>query len=724
MSDRSRVLCVSHSRDGAYCTIAAALEAADKLYPDTDRPVTIHIEPGEYREQVEIRRPHVTLVGETAESVRIVSGLGAFMPASDGTGVDGKLGTFRTYTMLIDADDVCLENLTIVNDAGDGREVGQGIALYADGDRLVIDTCCIQGHQDTLFLGPLPPREVKPGGFIGPKQFASRRVGRQYYRRCRIEGDVDFIFGGATAYFESCEIRSLDRGVDVNGYVTAASTPEGEPYGLVFHGCSFTAGEGVAAGSVYLGRPWREHAQTVLIDCRLGAHIKPEGWRDWNKPGSHEASFYAAGGLVGPGAEQASWPAWCHVLAPGDRGRYGRAAVLGGADGWDPGEGAEEPAIAGRLSENGRTLHIDRFYEDEQAMRARFEREGRSAAFTGETRADWVAWSDRSRERLADLLGLPLMQRTDAHPRILERVEVPGGITRAKMLIDVESGVSMPFYVLDPAVPKRGADGRKLCWICPHGHQGGGAASIAGIAGVPALDDAIRKFNYDYGLRLARMGYVAICPDARGWGERRGWKGQGDAERQFLRGTCANEAKVAEPLGLSLMGLLVWDLMSLVDYLETRGDVCMDELGCFGFSGGGMQTLFLAALDVRVRKAFISGYLYGYADALLHLNGNCSCNYVPGLWRLWDMGDLASMIAPRPVFFQSCKDDHLNGERGLVNVDGQLDIVRAAYDLLGVGDRISHEVCPGGHHLGVANLGRDVAWLDDAVRAGHNLRWK
>ena len=163
MSER-RFFEVSPERAGAYHSISKALEAIDESCPNDGRPVTIHIEPGEYRERVEIHRPHVTIEGETADSVRIVGSLGAKMPSEDGSGVDGTLGTFRTYTVLVDADDVRLENLTIENDAGDGREVGQAIALYADGDRLVVDACCIKGHQDTLFLGPLPPHEAKPGG--------------------------------------------------------------------------------------------------------------------------------------------------------------------------------------------------------------------------------------------------------------------------------------------------------------------------------------------------------------------------------------------------------------------------------------------------------------------------------------------------------------------------------------------------------------------------------
>lgn len=717
MNESINELRVSRAASGAYPTISDALAATDQLYPDAEQAVTIHIDPGEYRERVEIHRPHVTLAGETADSVRIVGSLGAKMPSEDGSGVDGTLGTFRTYTVLVDADDVRLENLTIVNDAGDGREVGQAIALYADGDRLVVDACCITGRQDTLFLGPLPPREVKPGGFIGPKQYAPRRVGRQYFRRCRIEGDVDFIFGGARAYFEGCEIRSLNRDMDVNGYVTAASTPEGEPYGFVFHGCSFTAPDDVAPDSVYLGRPWREWAQTVLIDCWLGQHIKREGWWDWNKPAAHERARYVGASLHGPAGDAAGWAPWVRELDATAAARYAREQVLAGADGWDPEGGDGDAVETASLSDSGRTVHIDIYYEDEPALRDRLKREGRSAAFKGATPGDFEAWQIATRDRLFDLLGLSIMDRAPIEVRELDRVQIAGGIVRTHAMLQVERDVWMPFYLLEPQTPKFDAHGCKRCYICPHGHQGAGAASVAGVTGVPAVDDAVRKFNYDYGLRLARMGYVTVCPDSRGWGSRRDWKGQGDDENSYLRGTCLNQARMAEPLGLTVAGLNAWDNMRLIDYLETRGDIAMDDLGCFGFSGGGYMTLYLAALDPRVRKAFVSGYLYGVDDSLLHLNGNCSCNYTPGLWRLLDMGDIASLIAPRPLLVQSCEKDHLNGARGLANVDEQLSIVRDAYGLVGHADDLLHEVCPGGHHLGVAYLAEDIEWLD-----GHAAR--
>ena len=360
-------------------------------------------------------------------------------------------------------------------------------------------------------------------------------------------------------------------------------------------------------------------------------------------------------------------------------------------------------------------MHIDTYYEDELAFRKRLKREGRSAAFKGTTPEDFEAWQIATRVRLFDLLGLSIMDRVSIEARELDRVQIAGGIVRTHAMLQVERDVWMPFYLLEPFHPKLDERGLKRCYICPHGHQGAGAASVAGVTGVPAVDDAVRKFNYDYGLRLARMGYVTVCPDARGWGYRRDWKGQGDDENSYLRGTCLNQARMAEPLGLTVAGLNVWDNMRLIDYLEARGDIAMDDLGCFGFSGGGYMTLYLAALDPRVRKAFVSGYLYGVDDSLLHLNGNCSCNYTPGLWHLLDMGDIASLIAPRPLLVQSCEEDHLNGSRGLKNVDEQLKIVRDAYKLLGRRDALRHEVCPGGHHLGVTHLVEDIEWLDSPV---------
>lgn len=219
---------------------------------------------------------------------------------------DGQpYGTFRTFTMLITGDYVTLRNLVISNTAGPGKEVGQAIALYGDGDGLRLENCRILGHQDTLFLAPLPPKEIQKNGFLGPGQKKERKPRSVYLKDCLIEGGVDFVFGGARAYFDNCEFRSVEP-----GYVFAPSTPEGQEEGFVCRNCRFTAAPSLERESCYLGRPWRDFGQVRLENCYLGDHIKKEGWHDWNKPLARERSRFVEIGSYGPGAREARRPEW------------------------------------------------------------------------------------------------------------------------------------------------------------------------------------------------------------------------------------------------------------------------------------------------------------------------------------------------------------------------------------------------------------------------------
>ena len=158
-------------------------EALDYLEVNPEEERKILVYPGHYKEQVTVRVPGVLIEGAVPEDVRetvITYGLGAKEILADGK----KRGTFRTYTFFVDAPDVTLRNLTIENSAGPGTEAGQALALYADGERMVVDSCRLLGWQDTLFTAPLPPKEIQVDGFIGPKQNAPRENRRQYYKNC------------------------------------------------------------------------------------------------------------------------------------------------------------------------------------------------------------------------------------------------------------------------------------------------------------------------------------------------------------------------------------------------------------------------------------------------------------------------------------------------------------------------------------------------------------
>ena len=206
--------------------------------------------------------------------------------------------TFRTPSVVIEGANVTCTGCTFENTAGPGREVGQAIALTLDGDNIVLDYCVIRAHQDSLFLAPLPEREVQKDGFLGAKQPKPRIPRTVHIRNCLIEGDVDFVFGGATAYFDNCEFRS-----NGEGYVFAPCTPKNVEEGFIVRNCRFTCTDNVPDKSCYIARPWRDYGMVRLEHCELGRHIRPEGWHDWDKAYAHSMIRFSEYDSYGPGAE-------------------------------------------------------------------------------------------------------------------------------------------------------------------------------------------------------------------------------------------------------------------------------------------------------------------------------------------------------------------------------------------------------------------------------------
>jgi len=265
-------------------------------------PVVIQIKPGTYKELIYVQREKrfFSLVGEDPAATIITYDLYASL-----TNFDGRpIGTFRTPTALIDADDFTAENITFQNSAG---PVGQALAIRVDGDRAVFRNCRFLGWQDTLLLNR----------------------GRQYFENCYLCGHVDFIFGAATAWFEKCRINCLG-----DGYITAASTPMDQPFGFVFSNCAITGDRPEARA--YLGRPWRIHASTFFLNTEMSEVVRPEGWNDWRKPETHRTARYAEFNSTGPGGSPKLRVDWAKQLTKADAAVITREKVLGGGDGWAP----------------------------------------------------------------------------------------------------------------------------------------------------------------------------------------------------------------------------------------------------------------------------------------------------------------------------------------------------------------------------------------------------
>jgi dienelactone hydrolase len=352
-------------------------------------------------------------------------------------------------------------------------------------------------------------------------------------------------------------------------------------------------------------------------------------------------------------------------------------------------------------------IKMGNLYQIEQYLKNRFQATARRLGLRATTADEFQVWRQELRAKIRELQGLHRMIPTPLNPRITETVQCDG-YTRQRVELDTEPGVVMPLYVLIPNGLRAAAPGL----IAAHGHSSGGKLAVAGIRGLdPRIDQTIAEHNYDYGVQAVRRGYVVFCPDARGFGERREWLY--DKAEQLLDSSCRQLAHMGIPLGLTVAGMWTWDLMVLLDYMATRPEVQDQKLGCIGLSGGGLQTLWLAALDDRVQCAVISGYFYGVDDSLLHLSGNCDCNYIPHLWEYADMGDVAALIAPTPLLIETARQDSLNGPRGMENVFEQYAITARAYQLLAAPDHLAHDTFDGGH-VWHGTLAFD--WLDRWLR--------
>jgi pectinesterase len=285
---------------GQFSSLQDAIAAAPAGRPG--RPWIIHVRPGVYRERLYVQREKrfLALVGEDAERTVVTFDLHANVPGTDGK----PIGTFRTATAQVDADDFAAEGLTFENAAG---PVGQALAIRVDGDRAAFRRCRFAGWQDTVLLNR----------------------GRQYFEGCFVSGHVDFIFGGATAFFERCTIVARR-----DGYVTAASTPQEQPHGFVFSRCTLR-GESPEVRT-YLGRPWRDFASVAFLAAEMSEVVRPEGWHNWSRPDREKTARYAEHGSTGPGASPATRVPWARALAAEEAAALASAAVLGGADGWDP----------------------------------------------------------------------------------------------------------------------------------------------------------------------------------------------------------------------------------------------------------------------------------------------------------------------------------------------------------------------------------------------------
>jgi len=300
-----RTVTVASDNSGDFSTIGAALDSGATV---------IRIQPGIYKQVLDITRPGVQLRGLGAKPEEFTYDNSA---ATAG-------GTTKSASVTISGDDFYAENLTFENSFSRNRaleqEGSQAVAVKIMSDRAVFRRVRFLGYQDTLY-----PNSKRCDTDAGPCQPA-----RQYFSECYIEGNVDFIFGDAIAFFDHCEIHALAHPLV---YLTAQSKHYAEEKsGYVFNHCRITAETGAA--HIYLGRPWRSYSTVVFLDTEMPAAIAPEGWHEWEHNGkpSLPTSFCGELRSTGPGAN----PGARRQLTPAEAARFVLKPFLAGDDQWDP----------------------------------------------------------------------------------------------------------------------------------------------------------------------------------------------------------------------------------------------------------------------------------------------------------------------------------------------------------------------------------------------------
>jgi len=318
--------------------------------------------------------------------------------------------------------------------------------------------------------------------------------------------------------------------------------------------------------------------------------------------------------------------------------------LLGAKRAWAQGEDAEDPfphmRIEYREPERYSPLrYLARVHEDRPPL----------LAFDASTRGEAEVWQKRAREKLWDILNETHNPRKDTHDaRELEPPQPVDGYTREKWEIDVVPGRSMPFYILKPE--KRPPINRVA--VCLHGHGNG----VRDIIGMPVDEEAaelIRILNDDYAVRTVKRGWSVVAPELWSFGERLDFV---EGARKGFDGGCEKPHLNAVQLGKSSIGIRTKDIVTLIDWISARNEFDMDTLACIGLSGGGMMTMYVSALDERIRRVLISGYLTQMKGSILGVR-HCGCNYVPRLAEWLDFPDITGLIAPRLLIAQSGRRD-------------------------------------------------------------------
>ncbi len=318
-----------------------------------------------------------------------------------------------------------------------------------------------------------------------------------------------------------------------------------------------------------------------------------------------------------------------------------------------------------------------------QWTRERYRSAPLQLTFRATNRADAEAWQQTLRSKLVELLG-GFPDRTPLRPKTLE-IRQYAAYRRERLVIETRPGVALLGDLLTP----RNGRAPYAAVIAIPGH-GRGLDDIVAIAEDGSDRTDKPGYQHDFAVQAVEHGLAVFAIEPMGFGYRRDSRTRAKGAQATA---CQPAAGSALLLGETMIGWRVWDVMRAIDWIGTRSELDRKRVGCLGISGGGTCTLFSAALDLRIKAAFVSGYLNTFRDSIMAVS-HCIDNYVPGILNWAENYDVAGLIAPRPLFSEGGDHDPIFP----VGATRESYLrVKKVYEVFGAGSQVQQEIFAGEH---------------------------
>jgi cephalosporin-C deacetylase-like acetyl esterase len=304
---------------------------------------------------------------------------------------------------------------------------------------------------------------------------------------------------------------------------------------------------------------------------------------------------------------------------------------------------------------------------------------------------EFETWKMQIKEKFIELSGLDEIAKNACPLNLqIKSKEKKDGYTLIRFTFDSEVGESVPCYLCIPDTGK----GKYPVAITLQGHSSGAHNSIGEIK---YKQDEDYQPRGQFALQAVENGFIALAIEQRGMGIKKPKK-----SNRLPECMCQYASRVALGLGRTIIGERVWDIHKAIDALESYFPACdMDKILITGNSGGGTASYYAACYDERIKISAPSCSFCSYKESILSI-AHCACNYIPFMYKYFDMQDLACMIAPRNLLLIAGKEDDIFPIDG---VRRGYETVQAIYEKNGVKENCRLVETPKGHWWCV-----DIVW--------------